>query len=175
MSTLVGLSLKESSEMLNNMRTNLQKHIKKGEEEAKKFLNHLFDQHFPNSIADFAKEIGEQMLPFSQSQNRLIEQLAFVESMIQKLSQQKIELTGEEEEFLSRLFLASKLGSPESMKVEFDVYLKKLELMSEIVDLLLYRYHQIMRSSSLYMVHNHLFKTDLAETLYEKTAFGNIT
>jgi hypothetical protein len=115
------------------------------------------------------------MLPFSESQKRLIEQLTFVESMIQKLSQQQFKLTDREEEFLSRLFLASKLGSSESMKVEFDEYSKKLKLMSEIVDLLLYRYIRIVQSSSLYMVRIHLVGDDLAETFYDKTDFGNIT
>ena len=105
-----------------------------------------------------------------------IEQLDFVESMIQKLSQQKFELTSEEEEFLSRLFLASKLSSPESMKVEFDEHLKKLKLMSDIVDLLLFRYNRIMRSSSHNMARNHLINIDCAETFYERSAFGgNIT
>lgn len=168
-------NIKALTEMLNNMRTNLQKHIKQGKEEAKKFLNHLFDQHFPNSIADFARQVGEQMLPFSQTQNRLIEQLTFVESMIQKLSQPEIELTVEEEEFLSRLFLASKLGSPELMKVEFDEHLKKLKLMSEIVYLSLSRYIRIILESSRYMVRNHLIEINQAKIFYEEAAFGNLT
>ncbi len=168
-------NIKALIEMLLKIFFDLQKHIKQGEAEAKKFLERLFAQYFPNSIPEFARQVEEQMLPFSESQNRLIEQLTFVESMIQKLSQQQFKLTDEEEEFLSRLFLASKLGSPESMKVEFDEYLKKLKLMSEIVDLLLYRYIRIVQSSSLYMVRIHLFETGCAETFYEKSTFSSIT
>jgi hypothetical protein len=169
------LRLKELTKMLDKIEKDLQKHIKQGKEEAKKFLNHLFDQHFPNSIPNFAEEIKEKMLPFSRTQNRLIEQLTFVESMIQKLSQPEIELTDEEKEFLGRLFLASKLGSSESMKDEFDEHSKKLQLMSEIVYLSLSRYIHIILVSSRYMVRNHLIEIKQAETFYVKAPFNNLT
>ena len=168
-------NIKALTEMLNNMRTNLLKNIEKNEAEANRFLLCLFKPHFPNSIADFARQVGEQMLPFSQTQNRLIEQLTFVESMIQKLSQPEIELTDEEKEFLGRLFLASKLGSSESMKDEFDEHSKKLKLISEIVYLSLSRYIRIILESSRYMVRNHLIEINQATTFYDKAAFDNLT
>lgn len=165
-------------QMLEDMKRHLQTKSSEVQTRSKKIIDTLspiFFTDFPN----YQKQVEELTLPFCQSHNQLIEHLAFVESMIQKLSQPKIELTDGEEPFLGRLFLESKLGSPESMRSELGKYLKKLKLMSDIIWLTLSRYGSITTmwnsECSWSVIRAHLCQTGQAREFYEKTPFNNLT
>ena len=166
---------KAIQKMLEDMKLRLQTESNEVQTQSKKILNILFPMlltDFPN----YQKKVDEQTLPFRQRHNRLIEQLTFVESMIQKLSQPKFELTDNEGEFLSRLFLASKLGSPESMRFEINEHLKKLKLMSDIIYLTLSRYKGIMTMwYSGYVVRAYLCQTGKEQDFYETGLFRSLT
>lgn len=146
-------------------------------------LKNISTSLVPMLLKDFQnyqEQVDKQILPFRQRHNQLIEHLALVESMIQKLSQPKLELTdGEEEQFLDRLFLASKLGSPESMRLELGEYLKKLKFMSDIIWLTLSRYKSITTmwnsECSLYVVRAYLCQTGKGQDFYETTPFNYLT
>ncbi len=158
--------LQQIKEMLKQMKLRLQDESNKVETQLKNVLNTLVQMlltDFPN----YQKQVDEQTLSFRQRHELLREWLALVESMIQKLSQHPFELTDREEMFLSRLFLASKLGSPNSIKSEVHKCLKDVKLMSDIVYLTLIRYSRVMtRMNSHLFVRAHLYKIGKQEEFY---------
>ena len=166
------------TEMLKQMKLRLQNESNEVETQLKNVLNTLVQMlltDFPN----YQKQVDEQTLQFRQRHELLGEWLALVESMIQKLSQPEIELTDNEGKFLSRLFLASKLGSPEPMRLEFGEYLKKLKFMSDIIYLTLSRYKGITTmwnsECSWYVVRAYLCQTGKGPDFYETCPFRSLT
>jgi hypothetical protein len=164
--------------MLEEMKLRLQNESNEVKKQLKKILETLVPMlltDFPN----YQKQVDEQTLPFRQRHKLLLERLDLVESMIQKLSQPELELTDNEGEFLSRLFLASKLGSPESMRLEINEYLKNLKLMSDIIYLTLSRYKGITTmwnsECSWYVVRAHLCQTGKGRDFYQMDFFGSLT
>lgn len=164
--------------MLEDMKLHLQTEISDVQTRSKKIIDTLspiFFTDFPN----YQKQVEKLTLPFRQSHNQLIEHLAFVESMIQKLSQPKIELTDGEELFLGRLFLTSKHGSPKSIRSELGEYSKKLKSMSYIIWLTLSRYKSITTmwnsECSWSVIRTYLCQTRQAQEFYETTSFNNLT
>ena len=168
-------NLKQLKNMLEDMKLRLQTERNEIQTELKNILIILFPKLL-TGFQSYQNEVEEQTLPFRQRHNQLLEQLTFVESMIQKLSQPKIELTDGEEQFLGRLFLASKLGSPESMSSELGEYLKKLKLRSDIIWLTLNRYKCIMTTwYSEYVVRAYLCQTGKGQDYYETGSFNYLT
>lgn len=165
-------------QMLEDMKRRLQTKSSKVQTQSKKIIDILYPKFFTDFL-NYQKQVEELTLPFRQSHNQLIEHLAFVESMIQKLSQPEFELTDGEEPFLGRLFLASKLGSPESMRSELGEYSKKLKSMSDIIWLTLSRYKSITTmwnsECSWSVIRAHLCQTGQAQKFYETTPFNNLT
>ncbi len=172
--------LKQLQKMLEDMKLSLQTESNKVQTQSKKIIDTLSPIFFTD-FQNYQEQVDKQTLPFRQRHNQLIERLALVESMIQKLSQPKIQLTeGEEEEqFLSRLFLASKFGSPESMRLELGEHLKKLKLISDIIYLTLSRYKCITTmwnsECSLYVVRAYLCQTGKEPDFYQMSSFRYLT
>lgn len=161
--------------MLEKMKTCLQNESNEVQKQLKKILDILVPMlltDFPN----YQKKVDEQTLQIRKRHKLLLERLALIESMIQKLSQPKFELTDGEEQFLGRLFLASKLGSPESMRSELGEYSKKLKWISDITYLTLSRYKGIMTMwNSEYVVRAYLCQTGKGPDFYQMSSFRYLT
>jgi hypothetical protein len=166
-------------QMLEDMKKCLENAKKDVEVETQKIVVIVSKAHIFDSFDKFTSILEEQAGPFLKKHNKLLHQLALVESMIQKLSQPSFELTDREETFLSRLFLASKLGSPEPIRLELGEYLKKLKLMSDIIYLTLSRYKGITTmwnsECSWYVVRAHLCQTRKGQEFYDTGAFNYLT
>jgi hypothetical protein len=168
--------LKKIRQMLEDMKKCLENAKKDVEVETQKIVVIVSKAHIFDSFDNFTSILEEQAGPFLKKHNKLLHQLALVESMIQKLSQPSFELTDREEMFLSRLFLASKLGSPESIKSEIHKCLENVKLMSDIIYLSLSRYGSVMTMwNSHLFVRAHLCQTGKGQEFYDTGAFNYLT
>lgn len=102
-----------------------------------KIIDNLRDLQTKSLIDPQMKPEYDELVEKETSQivkqiQKLNQQIAFIESLNQKLHQSQ---APDEEEFLIRLFLISKLAEPAALKVSsiLDEYLKNIELMLNIV------------------------------------------
>ena len=99
--------------------------------------------------------------------------LAIVKLLISKISQPQIELTENEQWVLVRLFLESKLCSPELMISELEQSMKKLELMFKAITLTLYRYYSVHRWCPDAIIRREVFLMRREDEIYERTLSGS--
>jgi len=96
--------------------------------------------------------------------------------LIQKLSPSPVEeITGDEQTFLIRLYLASKLSDPDSMVSILDGYLKNIRLMWNTILLSLYRYNRVHFYLQRSVVRVFLFQARKEREFYETTYSGFVT
>jgi len=126
----------------------------------------------PEKKSDYNIQVSEKTSELVQQVTRLNEQIAFIESLIQKLALSPVEITGDEQTFLIRLFLASKLSVPDSMVSILDEYLKNIGLMSNTILLSLYRYIRVHFWLQHFVVRVFLFQARKEREFYKKTPFG---
>lgn len=125
----------------------------------------VYDQQVSEKTSELIKQI-----------RRLNEQIAFIESLIQKLALSPIEeITGDEQTFLIRLFLTSKLSVPDSMVSILDEYLKNIGLMSNTILLSLYRFIRVHFWLQEFVVRVFLCQTRQEREFYETTYSGFVT
>jgi len=118
---------------------------------------------------EYKQQVLEKTSELVQQITRLNEQIAFIESLIQKLALSPVEITGDEQTFLIRLFLSSKLSVPDSMVSILDGYLKNIGLMSNTILLSLYRYIRVHFWLQHFVVRVYLCKKGQERKFYEKT------
>ena len=109
---------------------------------------------------------------------RLNQQITFIESLIQKLAPSPVEeITDDEQTFLIRLFLASKLSDPDSMVSTLDKYLKNIGLMWNTIILSLYRYIRVYSDLPNCVVRVFLFQQGIEKEFYKLAYrdYGNST
>ena len=99
--------------------------------------------------------------------------LAIVELLISKLSQPQFEFSPDDQGFLIRLFLASKLSSPELMTSELEQCMKNLKLMFDTIALTLFRYYRIHQYCPEAFVRSYLCSIEKEELFYERTISGS--
>jgi hypothetical protein len=104
---------------------------------------------------------------------KCLPRLAIVELLNLKLSQPQIELTENEQWVLVRLFLESKLCSPELMISELEQSMKKLELMFKAITLTLYRYYSVHRWCPDAIIRREVFLMRREDEIYERTISGS--
>jgi hypothetical protein len=103
----------------------------------------------------------------------LLPRRAFVQSLIQKLSQPQLELSPDEQGFLIRLFLASKLSSPELMTSELEQCMKNLKMMFDTIALTLFRYYSIHQCCPEAFVRSYLCSIGKEREFYDPTNSGS--
>ena len=97
---------------------------------------------------------NEKLLMELLKTNKGQENLAFIESLIQKLAHAKSieELREDEQSFLICLFIESKITEINSNISILNEYPKKIELMLKIVDVYLWRYYSILNELAYIVV-----------------------
>ena len=103
----------------------------------------------------------------------LLPRRAFVQSLIQKLSQPQLELSPDEQGFLIRLFLASKLSSPELMTSELEQCMTNLKMMFDTIALTLFRYYRIHQCCPEAFVRSYLCSIGKEREFYDPTNSGS--
>jgi hypothetical protein len=122
---------------------------------------------------EYERQVLEKTSGLVQQIQRLTDQIAFIESLIQKLAQSPVEeIADDEQTFLIRLFLASKLSDPDSVIATLDGYLKNIGLMWNTIVLSLYRYIRVHLQLQNFVVRVFLFGLRQEKDFYETTSSG---
>jgi hypothetical protein len=130
----------------------------------------------PEKKDEYERQVSEKTSELVQQIQRLTDQIAFIESLIQKLAQSPVEeIADDEQTFLIRLFLASKLSDPDSVIATLDGYLKNIGLMWNTIILSLYRYIRVHFSLQNFVVRVFLFGLCQEKDFYETTSSGFVT
>lgn len=124
---------------------------------------------------EYDRQVSEKTSGLVQQIRRLTDQIAFIESLIQKLALSPVEITGDEQTFLIRLFLASKLSVPDSMVSTLDKYLKNIGLMWNTILLSLYRFIRVHFWLQEFVVRVFLFRLRQEKDFYDATYLGHVT
>ena len=147
-------------------------------DQLKKILSDLIPLQMESIIdsqikTKYDRQVLKKTSVFVQQITKLNEQIAFIESLIPKLARSPVVITDDEQIFLIRLFLASKLSVPDSMVSILDEYLKNIGLIWDIIQVSLYRYFSVHFSIKNIVVRVYLFQQGLAHEFYEHTYSGN--
>jgi hypothetical protein len=171
---------KPFQELLNELLKKKKDQIRLIEGKLKNILSDLIPLQVKSLISlqmkiEYEKQVSEKTSELLQQVTRLNEQIAFIESLIQKLALSSVEITGDEQTFLIRLFLASKLSDPDSMVSILDGYLKNIGLMWNTILLSLYRYNRVHFWLQRFVVRVFLFQKGIEKEFYERAYFGFVT
>jgi hypothetical protein len=174
-------NIKLFQELLKELSKKKKDQIRSIEGKLEKILSDLISLQVKSIISlqvktEYDRQVSEKTSELVKQITRLNEQIAFIESLIQKLALSPVEeITGDEQTFLIRLFLASKLSVPESMVSILDDYLKKIGLMSKTIDISLYRFIRVHFWLREFVVRVFLCQTGQEREFYETTYSGFIT
>ena len=142
---------------------------KSANEEAARLVENILERDLKN----LANNINLATHPYRDSINLIYRpRLVIVELLISKLSQPQIDLTENEQWVLVRLFLESKLCSPELMISELEQSMKKLELMFKAITLTLYRYYSVHRGYPDAIIRMQVCLMGRDAEIYEPTLSG---
>ena len=165
---------KSFQELLDEFLNKKNDKIRLFKDQLKKILSDLIPLQMESIInlekeLEYKQQVLEKTSELVQQITRLNEQIAFIESLIKKLALSPVEITGDEQTFLIRLFLSSKLSVPDSMVSILDEYLKNIGLMSNTILLSLYRYIRVHFWLQHFVVRVYLFQKGQERKFYEKT------
>ena len=168
-------------ELLEELSKKKKDQIRSINDQLEKILSNLISLQMKSIIdsqmkTEYDRQVSEKTSGLVQQIRRLTDQIAFIESLIQKLTLSPVEeITGDEQTFLIRLFLASKLSVPDSMVSILDEYLKNIRLMSNTILLSLYRFIRVHFWLQEFVVRVFLCQTGQEREFYETTYSGFIT
>lgn len=169
---------KEIVQMLQDAKKSLEekiKHLNKSADEiaaevAARFIQGILTKN----VKDLCNSIRLAIYSYGNTIDLICRpRLAIVELLISKLSQPQIELTENEQWVLVRLFLESKLCSPELMISELEQSMKKLELMFKAITLTLYRYYSVHRGYPEAIIRRQVCLMRREDEIYERTLSGS--
>lgn len=130
----------------------------------------------PEKKDEYDRQVSEKTSELVKQIRKLDEQTAFIESLIQKLALSPVEeITCDEQTFLIRLFLSSKLSDPDTVVATLDKYLKNIGLMWNTIILSLYRYIRVHFWLQNFVVRVFLYKTRKEREFYDTTYLGFVT
>lgn len=165
--------LEELKEMLKFTEKHLEQHIaeilKTVEDIVKSKANTIFDQEFKF----FSDNLFVLQGTYRNTYHMLLKRLTLVQSLIPKLSQPQLEFSPDEQGFLIRLFLASKLSSPKLMTSELEQCMKNLKLMFDTIALTLFRYYRIHQCCPEAFVRSYLCSIGKEIEFYDPTTSGS--
>jgi hypothetical protein len=161
-------------QLLEQLNGDLEKEIVKVNEQASSLAAGWCKDILFRSLKSTLEAIESATYTLRNSLNiTLLPRRNFVQSLIQKLSQPQLELSPDEQGFLIRLFLASKLSSPELMTSELEQCMKNLKMMFDTIALTLFRYYRIHQYYPEAFVRNHLCSVRKERDFYDPTISGS--
>ena len=160
--------------LLEQLKDDLEKEIVKVNEQASSLAAGWCKDILGRPLKSIFRAIRSSTYTLRNSLNiTLLPRCASVQSLIQKLSQPQLELSPDEQGFLIRLFLASKLSSPELMTSELEQCMKNLKMMFDTIALTLFRYYRIHQYCPEAFVRNHLCSVRKEREFYDPTNSGS--
>ena len=161
-------------QLLEQLNDDLKKEIVKVNEQASSLAAGWCKDILDRSLKSTLEAIESATYPFRNNLNIiLLPRRDFVQSLIQKLSQPQLELSPDEQGFLIRLFLASKLSSPELMTSELEQCMKNLKMMFDTIALTLFRYYRIHQYCPEAFVRSYLCSIGKEREFYDPTISGS--